>query len=90
MSKLSIDILFVNDQLVTCVGVAPMQCMQVREVATEPWQNFYQEIEGFKFEPGFSYQIEVNKTKVENPPADASSLSYKLVRILDKQKTAKP
>ncbi|MGL5336918.1 MAG: DUF4377 domain-containing protein [Enterovibrio sp.] len=85
---MSIDILLVNDQLVTCVGIAQMQCMQVREVATEPWQYFYQEIEGFTFEPGFSYQIEVSKTKVENPPADGSSLRYKLVRVIDKQKTA--
>ncbi|MGL4826381.1 MAG: DUF4377 domain-containing protein [Vibrionaceae bacterium] len=87
---MGIEILLVNDQLVTCVGVAKMQCMQVREVASEPWQNFYQQIEGFKFEAGFSYQLEVSKTKLDNPPADASSLHYKLVRIIDKQKTSEP
>lgn len=85
---MGIEILLVNDQLVTCVGVAEMQCMQVREVASEPWQNFYQQIEGFEFEAGFSYRLEVSKVKRDNPPADASSLHYKLVRIIDKQKTS--
>ncbi|ALP42162.1 hypothetical protein WL1483_2743 [Aeromonas schubertii] len=75
----------VNSQLAHCVGVAPMKCMQVREQDDAPWQLFYQKIDGFEFEPGYRYRLEVAVRQVDNPPADGSSLHYQLVRVIDKQ-----
>ncbi|MEW7867026.1 DUF4377 domain-containing protein [Aeromonas diversa] len=79
------QVMEVNDQLAHCVGVAPMKCMQVREESSEPWQLFYQQIEGFEFEPGYRYRLEVAVSEVKNPPADGSSLHYQLVRVIEKQ-----
>jgi heat shock protein HslJ len=78
--------LFVGPELVDCVGVGPMECMQVRRSPDEPYGLFYDQIEGFTFEPGFEYELLVSVTPVENPPADGSSLKYSLVEV--KSKTA--
>lgn len=78
----------VNSHRVPCVGVAPMNCLQVRrgDDATEMWQNFYSQIQGFDYEPGYLYRLVVRETKLppDQVPADASSIRYELVTILDK------
>ena len=74
--------LYVAHHLVDCVGVAPMKCMLVRETPDAEWTNFYDRIEGFDYEPGFDYELRVRTEKVENPPADASSIRYILEEIV--------
>jgi heat shock protein HslJ len=75
-------ILEVAPNIADCVGVMKTQCMQVREPG-QNWANFFGVIEGFTFKPDYSYKLLVNITKLENPPADGSSLKYTLVRLLD-------
>jgi hypothetical protein len=75
-------ILEIAPTLEDCVGVVKTQCMQVREMGGD-WENFFGSIEGFTFKPDYSAKILVNLTKLENPPADGSSLKYTLVRLLD-------
>lgn len=82
----SIEVLLINSGLVDCVGVAPMKCMQVRHSDQDPWEMFYTGIVGFTFETGFHYRLKVRVTKLENVPADASSLRYTLVEQLEKRK----
>lgn len=77
--------LFVAAERKPCTGVAPMECLQVRESTDRPWQHFYSEIEGFVFEPGFDYELRVLEEKVANPPADGSSLRWTLVTVVSKQ-----
>ncbi|MGY5146704.1 MAG: DUF4377 domain-containing protein [Candidatus Nitrosopumilus sp. bin_7KS] len=84
-----IKTLFVDSNLVDCVGVGPQKCMKVREDTNSDWKNFYSSIEGFDFVEGKSYQISVKVTDISNPPADASSKKYELVEILDKKSFAK-
>jgi hypothetical protein len=82
-----IETLYVNSQLVDCEGGAgPQRCMQVRRAPDEPWELFYDQIDGFTFEPGFTYEQRVRVTQVDAPPADASSLAYELVEIVDKSR----
>lgn len=78
--------LTIGSQKVDCTGVGPQKCLQVKENESEEWTNFYGSIEGFDYKEGNVYQIEVAVTEVENPPADASSLNYKLVKILKETK----
>ena len=66
-----------------CVGVAPMKCLRVRE-SGDQWRNFSGDIEGFDFVEGYHYRLQVNVEKIASPPADASKLRYKLVRVLNK------
>ncbi len=69
-----------------CQGVGAQKCMLIKESPEASWQFFYDSIEGFEYEEGYAYQIEVAIKKIENPLADASSLQYKLVKILSKEK----
>jgi hypothetical protein len=79
------ETLYIQDQLADCVGVAPMKCMQVRSQPGASWSLFYQQIEGFTFEPGFRYQLEVRTEQLTDVPADTSSVRYQLIRVLSKQ-----
>ncbi len=85
--QVEIQKLFVGPQKVDCEGEGPQQCYQVKENPEDDWQLFYNEIQGFNYEEGFDYEIEVAVTPVENPPAGGSSLNYELVRILNKQQS---
>ncbi|MCE9923312.1 MULTISPECIES: DUF4377 domain-containing protein [Aeromonas] len=79
------ETLYIQDKLADCVGVAPMKCMQVRSQPGENWTLFYQQIEGFTFEPGFRYQLEVRTEQLTDVPADASSVRYQLIKVVSKQ-----
>ena len=78
------ETLYINSQLVDCVGVGPRQCMQVRSDEQQPWTLFYQDIEGFQFEPGYRYQLTVSKEQLTDVPADAPSLRYRLIKVVNK------
>jgi hypothetical protein len=70
-----------------CSGVAPMECLQIKKNPSDTaWQYFYDDIEGFTYEPGFVYTLEVSSEKVDNPPADASSIHYKMKKMVAKVK----
>ncbi len=76
--------LFVGPELVDCVGVGPQKCMQVRQSEDAEWTLFYDQIVGFEYEPGYEYELRVSETKIDNPPADASSLELTLVEVVRK------
>lgn len=76
----------VGPETADCTGVAPMKCLQVKEKASENWTNFYTNIEGFVYEPGYEYVLKVKTEKIANPPADGSSIKYTLVKQVSKTK----
>lgn len=76
----------IGSQYQDCVGVAPMKCLQVTKPNGSP-ELFYNSIEGFNYQEGFAYQIEVSSKPVANPPADGSSIKYKLVKIISQKQT---
>ena len=75
--------LWIGPERVECEGVAPMMCLQVAQSEDGDYQLFYDTIEGFDYQEGTSYVIDVSITEVEDPPADASSLQYTLVEIVE-------
>ena len=77
-------ILEVASTRVPCVGVVAMQCLQVRTSTDATWQRFYDEIEGFTWEQGYRYTLRVARRAVLDPPADGSSVAFRLVEILQK------
>ena len=79
------ETLFVNAALVPCIGVGPMQCMQVKESKEQDWTLFYNHIQGFTFEPGYLYELKIAKFKVDNAPADAPNIRYELLQLVSKQ-----
>ncbi len=81
---------WINSNKVPCVGVAPMNCLQIQKNETieqGQWQNFYTEIDGFVFEPGYLQKIKVKEEKLDptRVPADGSSIKYTLVKVLEKK-----
>lgn len=79
----------VNSYTVDCVGELAGKCLLVQEgdkIGTQEWSYFYFEdsIEGFEFEPGYIYDIAVQKTRVNNPPMDMPATKYELLEVISK------
>ena len=79
--------IYVGPEMVDCVGVAPQTCLLVRESPDGDWTLFYDTISGFEFEPGYVYELRISEEEVENPPADASSLQWTLIEVVDKSRS---
>jgi hypothetical protein len=85
-AKPATEVWVVASRYKDCQGVGPMKCMFV----TKPngaQELFYDRIEGFDYQEGNEYKIEVSSVKVANPPADASSIRYTLVKVISQTKT---
>ncbi len=79
--------IFIGPKKVDCVGAGPMECYQVKEDPNGEWLLFYNQIDGFEWEPGYTYELRVAVHPVENPPADASSLRYELIEVANQVET---
>ena len=77
----STEVWVVASRYQDCQGVGPMKCMQITKPNGET-ELFYDSIEGFNYQEGTEYRIEVDGDGAANPPADGSSRRYKLVRII--------
>jgi len=75
-------IIYVADSMVECEGTAEQKCLQIKENKEDEWTLFYDTIEGFEYKEGFLHKIEVSISKIKNPPADGSTLKYKLNNII--------
>jgi len=86
---------WVNSQKADCqAGEALTQCIQINktgDLENPTWEYFYGEIEGFTFKPGVFQKIEVKETKldVKNVPADASSIKFTLLKIMEEKQDTK-
>ena len=76
---------YVAPQAARCTGVAPMDCLQVRSSPAEPWTLWYAGIEGFAYQPGYHYVLEVDEYRVAQPPADGSSIRWVLKRVVERR-----
>ncbi|MCB9202953.1 MAG: DUF4377 domain-containing protein [Flavobacteriales bacterium] len=88
------NVYWINSFKSDCVGVGPMKCLNVykgEDLENAKWQNFYSKIEGFNFEEGMLTKIKVKEEKLnpENVPADASSIKYTLVEVLEKKEDSR-
>lgn len=71
----------------------PFECMLVSSPeSTGQWVKMpFGQIEGFNYVKGHAYELLVERTKLANPPADASCYRYKLLSIVsDKVEQAGP
>ena len=86
-SAARLETLFVRDRLGTCEAEGARQCLMVRASESEEWRNFFGTISGFEYEPTYTYELRVEATPIENAPADAPSIAYRLVEVVAKSKT---
>ena len=75
--------MWVSAETADCVGVGPQTCLLVKFEEDSEWQFFYDSIAGFEHVAGVEYELLVAKSEVENPPADASTLRYALVEVVE-------
>lgn len=68
-----------------CTSIVPMECLQVTKGLGNKYQNFYSTIEGFDYQPGYTYRLKVSAENIENAAADASNVKYTLVRTISKR-----
>lgn len=80
--KSTTEVWIVASEMGDCTGVVPQKCLVVKREGNPNWEYWYSGIEGFDYEPGHEYQIRVKKVEVPNPPADGSSVQYKLVKVM--------
>ncbi|QOG90671.1 DUF4377 domain-containing protein [Flavobacterium columnare] len=82
--------IFIGAETKPCnTGVMESQCLQVKWAKNKKdWEHFYSNIEGFKYEQGNEYELIIKEEKVENPPADGSSIKYTLIKEISKNKVA--
>ncbi|TQV77319.1 DUF4377 domain-containing protein [Aliikangiella marina] len=64
-----------------CTGLAQRSCLQVNIDGGTQVNNVFESIEGFDFEWGVTSRIQVEVSNLDNPPQDASSVSYELYSI---------
>ena len=83
--------IIVADHQEDCMGVGPQSCL-LTKIAGQTnsqtgWEYRYSGIEGFDYEPHYEYTLLIQNTTVANPPADASSIHSKLIKIIEKKRT---
>lgn len=81
--------IYVASETKPCVGVAPMNCLQIREEKDGPWRLFYGNIVGFERQPGIEYRLRIKEDKIANPAADQASVIWYLDMVVE-QKVVKP
>ena len=77
-------ILYVGPEQVPCQGLVPQSCLLIRTSPDADWSYLYDGIDGFTHEEGFSYRLLVHRREIENPPQDSSSITYRLIRVVEK------
>lgn len=67
-----------------CVGAFIQGCLLVKIDDQAEYGPLYDGIQSFSFEWGSTYELEVDRYEVENPPADASTIRRVLRRLVRK------
>lgn len=67
-----------------CVGAFVQGCLLVKIDDDTDYGPMYDGIQSFSYEWGFTYELEVDRYRVENPPADAPNMRRVLRRLVRK------
>lgn len=81
--------IYVNYYLDLCDAEGRQLCLQIKEADDKEWKNIFGQIEGFEFEWGYTYKLEITKEKNKYPSIDGSNYQYQLVSILEKEQVSK-
>ena len=72
--------IYVGPQLVDCAGTGERQCLQLREGVTGGWFYLNGGIEGFQYEEGYEYELQIR----EDPGDGSSAVGLTLVQLVNK------
>lgn len=82
--------LTVAPEPVPCADDTPGACIRVTDALGDSWITHLDEIEGFAYEPGFTYELLVEEPSQAAQIEAATPPRLKLVRILSKEAGAAP
>lgn len=88
-AKSETEILIIADQKVKCGYTGRNECLQVKSLGDEKFRLFFQNIERFKFIPGYFYVLEVQPTNNRNISNLKPKDTYRLINILARVKSEK-
>jgi heat shock protein HslJ len=71
---------------VACAGDPPQTCLSASEPSGDKWLMRFDEIEGFAYEPGFTYEVVVEEPPLSQEQAVVPRL--RLVRLVSKEPSA--
>ena len=80
------EILTIGPYTMTCYGPFERDCLMEYNEEAGRWHFFYDGIEGFNFEPGYIYTLEVRLEDRGTEIQDVGRYSYHLIKLLDKVK----
>lgn len=80
------EILTIGPFTMTCYGPFEQDCLMEYNEEAGRWHFFYDGIEGFDFEPGYIYTLEVRLEDRGTEIQDVGRYSYHLIKLLDKVK----
>lgn len=88
MSSCSVNkTIYVSDSFADCKDNKPQKCLKVKEALEDDWTLLNNNIEGFEYNEGVTYKMEVKVIKIKNPSIDGSNLKYKLIKIIFEEKS---
>lgn len=80
----SLVTLYVGPQTGECKEASNKRCLRVKYSKESEYQNFNDDIVGFSYNPGYEYEILVEKQYLGDVPADSSSFQYQYVSTINK------
>lgn len=81
-SPTQVIVMYVGPRTAPCHSPHMTECLLVRMNPRDEWTFFYTGIIGFEHEPGYAYTLNVLTRRIDNPPADGSSVEYRLLQVL--------
>ena len=81
-----IEILTIGPSIRRCQGFIEQDCYLEFNQDSGAWEFFYESIQGFDFEPGYIYTLEVRLEERDEGIQDVGRYAYHLVRIIEKEK----
>ena len=82
------EILIIGPYRTACVGAFPQECYLEYNEESERWHFFYDGIDGFEYEPGYIYTLEVSLHEYAGDIQDVGKYAYRLVQVLSKEEAS--
>ena len=84
----NLGILVIGPYTQTCQGFIEQTCFLEYNDDSRQWEFFYEEIQGFDFEPGFLYTLEARLEDRGTDIQDVGRYAYHLVDVLSRREVS--
>lgn len=81
-----IETITIGPYIKRCQGFIEQDCYLEYNEDSAQWEFFYESIQGFDFEPGFIYTLEVRLEDRGTEIQDVGRYAYHLVKVIEKEK----